>query len=195
MIDRKELQELVNKLDNGIDKFIVAGLFYGLNGGSTNKEQLLNITTDSVDFEKSTITLPDGRVVVMDNFLKKITKEAIEQKIYIKMGSQGKTNEDYYLNPSNKFIIKTKPTSKNNNGIDSLTFAGLRTRLSSISKFLLGNNELNANNLKQSGAFAVLSESEEPLTIAKADALLKSKGLSIGRNIMVSMLKMIDESR
>lgn len=192
MIDKKELQELVERLDNGIDKFIVAGLFYGLNGGSTNKEQLLNITTDSVNFKNSTITLPDGRVVVMDAFLEKITKEAIDQKIYIKMGNQGRTNEDYYLNTSNKFIIKAKPTTTNNNGLDPLTFAGLRVRLSSISKFLLGSNELNANNLKQSGAFAVLLDAQEELTIAKADALLKSKGLSIGRNILVSMLKNIN---
>lgn len=191
MLEKKELQELVEKLDNGIDKFMVAGLFYGLNGGSTNKEQLLNITTDSVNFKDSTITLPDGRVVVMDSFLKKITKEAIDQKIYIKMGGQGKTNEDYCLNSSSDYIIKTKPTSVNNNGLEPLTFGGMRTRLSSISKFLLGNNELNSNTLKQSGAFAVLLESEEPLTIAKADALLKSKGLSIGRNIMVAMLKEI----
>lgn len=46
------------------------------------KEQLLNIKVDDVDFEKSTITLSEDRVVVMDDFLKKITKEAIEQKIY-----------------------------------------------------------------------------------------------------------------
>lgn len=37
MIDRKELEKLINRLDNGIDKFIVVGLFYGLNGGSTKK--------------------------------------------------------------------------------------------------------------------------------------------------------------
>lgn len=31
MIDKKELKVMLNRLENGIDKFILAGLFYGLN--------------------------------------------------------------------------------------------------------------------------------------------------------------------
>lgn len=78
MMDKKELKKLIDRLDNGVDKFIIAGLFYGLND-SDNREQLLNLTTDMVDLDNSTITLPSGRVVVMDKILKGAVMEAMNQ--------------------------------------------------------------------------------------------------------------------
>lgn len=125
IITKKELEEIMNKLENGIDKFILAGFYYGLNGSSNYKEQLLNLKVDCVDFEKEVINLPDGRVIKMDKLLKQITKEAIEQKIYIKMGNQGRTNEDYLLNTSSPYIIKPKPTKLNYNGFMPLKKAGI----------------------------------------------------------------------
>ncbi len=136
IITKKELEEIMNKLENGIDKFILAGFYYGLNGSSNYKEQLLNLKVDCVDFEKEVINLPDGRVVKMDKLLKQVTKEAIEQKIYIKMGSQGRTNEDYLLNTSSPYIIKPKPTKLNNNGILSLGVGGIKQRIFTISNYI-----------------------------------------------------------
>lgn len=193
MIDKRELKNLVERLDNGVDKFIVAGLFYGLNGSSSKKEQLLNITVDDIDFDNSTITLLDGRVVVMDDFLKKIAKEACTQKCYVKLGNQGRSNADYFFNADSKYVVKVKPTQKNNNGLEPLGAEGFKTRLKSISAFLLGNNELTANTLKQSGAYSALLESEEALTVDRAEVYLASKGLRVGRNILASMLREINE--
>ena len=136
IITKKELEEIMNKLENGIDKFILAGFYYGLNGSSNYKEQLLNLKVDCVDFEKEVINLPDGRVVKMDKLLKQVTKEAIEQKIYIKMGSQGRTNEDYLLNTSSPYIIKPKPTKLNNNGILSLGVGVIKQRIFTISNYI-----------------------------------------------------------
>ena len=135
IITKKELEEIINKLENGIDKFIIAGFYYGLNGSSNYKEQLLNLKADCVDFEKETINLPDGRIVKMDKLLKRVTKEAIEQKIYIKMGSQGRTNEDYFLNSNNPYIIKPKPNKINHNGTSPLGTRGVKHRISAISSY------------------------------------------------------------
>lgn len=193
MIDKRELKNLVERLENGVDKFIVVGLFYGLNGSSSKKEQLLNITVDDINFDNSTITLSDGRVVVMDSFLEKIAKEACAQKCYVKLGKQGNTNADYFFNEDSKYVIKVKPTKKNNNGLEPLGVEGYKCRLKAISKYLLGNNELTANTLKQSGAYSALLESEEVLTVDKAEAYLASKGLRIGRGMLASMLREINE--
>lgn len=136
IITKKELEEIMNKLENGIDKFIIAGFYYGLNGSSNYKEQLLNLKADCVDFEKETINLPDGRIVKMDKLLKQVTKEAIEQNTYILMGNTEKTNEDYELNIKNPYIIKPKPTKLNNNGLMPLKESGIKFRIMAISNYL-----------------------------------------------------------
>lgn len=136
IITKKELEEIMNKLENGIDKFILAGFYYGLNGASGYKEQLLNLKADCVDFEKETINLPDGRIVKMDKLLKQVTKEAIEQNTYILMGNTEKTNEDYELNIKNPYIIKPKPTKLNNNGLMPLKESGIKFRIMAISNYL-----------------------------------------------------------
>lgn len=129
IITKKELEEIINKLENGIDKFIIAGFYYGLNGASGYTEQLLNLKSDCVDFEKETISLPDGRIIKMDELLKRVTKEAI------KMGSQGRTNEDYFLNSNNPYIIKPKPNKINHNGTSPLGTRGVKHRISAISSY------------------------------------------------------------
>lgn len=135
IITKKELEEIMNKLENGIDKFILAGFYYGLNGASGYKEQLSNLKVDCVDFEKEVINLPDGRVIKMDKLLKQVTKEAIEQKIYTLMGNNMRTNEDYFLNSSSPYIIKVKPTKLTNNGLTSLGAAGVDRRIRMISEY------------------------------------------------------------
>lgn len=192
MLNKKELKMMLDRLDNGVDKFILAGLFYGLND-SDNREQLLNITKDMVDMEKSTITLQSGRVVVMDEILKSVTEEALNQKIYIKMGSQGRTNEDYEFNLNSQYVIKVKPTTRNNNGIEPLTNAGFKSRIRSISEFLTGNvSTLTPTEIKKAGAYSLIESQENKMTIMEAEALLKRNGLSIRRNNLIPMLKEIN---
>ena len=189
MITKIELRNLLNKLDNAVDKFIVAGLFYGLNE-SDNREQLLSIKSASVDLENSTLTLPNGRVVVMDQLLKKITVEAMAQKVYRKMGTIAKTtNEDYEFNPASEYIIKVRPTARNNNGTEPLTNAGFKTRIRAISEFLVGDTSLTPNILKTSGAFSLLQEKNKSWTVREAEAFLKENGLSLRRNNLMELLK------
>lgn len=195
MLNKKELKEMLNKLDNGVDKFILAGLFYGLND-SDNREQLLNITKNMVDIEKSTITLQSGRVVIMDEILKSVTTEALNQKIYVKMGSQGRTNEDYEFNLNSQYVIKVKPTSKNNNGTEPLTNAGFKSRIRSISEFLTGSaSTLTPTELKKAGAYSLLESQQNKMTIMEAESILKKNGLSIRRNNLIPMLKEINVNK
>lgn len=192
IITKAELMTLTSRLENGIDKFILAGFFYGINGEAGYKEQLLNLQVDCVNFINSTITLPDGRVVVMDDFLKKITAEAINQSIYVKMGSQGRTNEDYALNTDSKYIIKIKPTSRNHNGLDALGEGGIKKRMAMISDFL--GVKLTPSILKKSGAYNKLLIKSD-WNIVEAESYLKTQGLSIRRNNLIPMLKDIKNQK
>lgn len=191
LITKKELEELVNKLDNGIDKFILLGFYYGLNGSAGYKEQLLNLEIDAVDFENKKINLPDGREVVMDELLEKICKEAVNQKIYIKLGSKGGTNEDYTLNPNSKYIIKVKPTKLTNNGLTPLKISGIKKRMSMISDYLGFN--ITANMLKVSGVYELLKNQHKKMTIAEAETLLKKNGMSIRKNNLIPILRELNE--
>lgn len=193
IITKKQLEELINKLENGIDKFILAGFFYGLNGGVGYKEQLLKLEVSAVDFKEKKINLPDGREVIMDELLEKASREAINQKIYIKLGSQGRTNEDYYLNQNSKYIIKIKPTKLNNNGLDHLQLGGVKRRMSSLSSYL-GIN-ITPSMLKVSGVYDLLKKQTKKMTIMEAESLLKANGLSIRRNNLIPILKEVNEGR
>lgn len=188
MITKLELKKMIDKLDNGIDKFIVAGIFYGLNS-SDYREQLLNIKTSSVNFEESTLTLPNGRVVIMDDLLKEVVREAVEQKIYVKMGSLGGTNEDYELNPNSEYIIKSKPTSSNEMGIKPLSNAGFKSRMRAISIFLVGDTSLTPSLLKKSGTYEKLKTLDKNLTIRSIEKILKESGYGTKRNTIVEMVQ------
>lgn len=190
MIDRKELKVMLDRLENGIDKFILVGFFYGLNGDAAYKEQLLKLEVDSIDFENSKINLPDGREVIMDGLLESVVKEAIEQKIYVKMGSQGMTNEDYPLNSNSKYIIKVKPTKANNNGLSPLTAGGIKKRMTMLSDYL--GIKITPSLLKVSGVYDLLKSQQKKMTIMEVETLLKKHGLSIRRNNLIPILKEIN---
>ncbi|MDG6884238.1 hypothetical protein Cp4435_01404 [Clostridium perfringens] len=189
-ITKKGLEEKLDKLDNGIDKFIVAGIYYGLNR-SNYREQLLNIKTSSVNLEESTLTLSNGEKVVMDDLLREVTREAVEQKIYVKMGSLGGTNEDYELNPNSEYIIKSKPTSSNEMGIKPLSNAGFKSRMRTISMFLVGDTSLTPSLLKKSGTYEKLKTLDKNLTIRSIEKILKESGYGTKRNTIVEMVQEI----
>ncbi|MDV5114292.1 hypothetical protein R2Q93_03960 [Clostridium perfringens] len=189
-ITKKGLEEKLDKLDNGIDKFIVAGIYYGLNR-SNYREQLLNIKTSSVNLEEFTLTLPNGEKVVMDDLLKEVVREAVEQKIYVKLGSQGGSNEDYELNPNSEYIIKSKPTNSNGYGIKPLTDAGFKSRIRAISIFLVGDTSITPTLLKKSGAYEKLKTLDRNLTIRSIGKILRESGYNLRQNNLVEMVQEI----
>lgn len=193
LISKKQLEKLTQALDNPVDRFIIAGFFYGLNGELSHKENMLNLTVDSVDLENNTISTPEGKIIVMDSFLKNLVVDAINQSVYIKMGTQGRSNEDYSMNENSKYIIKSRPTKSNDFGLQPLTASGLKNRVRMISDFLFGDMRLTPSVLKQSGAFHRLLQENKKLTIHQSEAILKEAGLSIRRNNIVLMLKYINQ--
>ena len=189
LITKKELEELVNKLDNGIDKFILLGFYYGLNGSASYKEQLLNLEVDSVDFENKKINLPDSREVLMDALLEKVCKEAINQKIYVKLGNKGGTNEDYLLNPDSKYVIKVKPIASNLWGIQPLKYTGFRTKYANIRKKC--DLEVNPSELETSGLINELLAERKDWTVADIQFALKIRNTPFNAFRLYSIMKEI----
>lgn len=190
MITKQELKKMIDKLDNGIDKFIIAGVYYGIN--RTNyREQLLNLKTSSINFEESTLTLPNGEKVVMDDLLKEVAREAVEQKIYVKLGSQGGSNEDYELNQNSEYIIKSKPTNSNGYGIKPLTDAGFKSRIRAISIFLVGDTSITPTLLKKSGAYEKLKTLDKNLPVRSLEKTLRESGYNLRLNNLIEMVQEI----
>ncbi|MEW8994073.1 hypothetical protein [Clostridium sp.] len=190
-ITKAELIEKVNKLDNPMDRFIVVGIFYGLAGESTEGAQILEVKKSDVNLEENTIKLEDGSVVVMDSLLRKVTVDAMNQEVYVKMGTVGAhTNEDYNLNPNCPYIIKGKPSKLNDMGMKRLGGQSLKTRLTAISKYL--GVSCSRRLLKQSGIFHMLKEEKANWTIREAEDFLKKNGLSLRRNNLMEVLKEIN---
>ena len=125
-----DIESIAGHLINPQDKFIVYALFNGIQG--TRFEDLINIKVEDVDFSKHIVHLKN-RDIKMDEVFEQITKKTIFQEVYYKTGNLRKTSESYELNMSNKYVLKPKPTSKNNKGFDKFSMSGIKTRLNKIS--------------------------------------------------------------
>ncbi|MDU7111584.1 MAG: hypothetical protein E6303_12410, partial [Clostridium perfringens] len=123
--------------------------------------------------------------------LKEVVREAVEQKIYVKMGSLGGTNEDYELNPNSEYIIKSKPATSNEMGIKPLSNAGFKSRMRTISTFLVGDTSLTPSLLKKSGTYEKLKTLDKNLTIRSIEKILKESGYGTKRNTIVEMVQEI----
>ncbi|WP_156561887.1 tyrosine-type recombinase/integrase [Clostridium paraputrificum] len=184
-ISKKELMEIINRLENAQDKFIVLGIYSGLMRVSNT--DILNLKVSDVDFINKTINV-NGMSIAFDEELEKIIKESITQQRYYKLGEQGRSNEYYLLNTSSPYIIKLRPLPSNKNGSESMSVDTLKQRLIRLSSFL-GVNGMNTRLLKQSGAFNLLKEENKEWTLDAATKFLNEKGFNLRRNNILDMIK------
>lgn len=184
-ISKKELMEIINRLENAQDKFIVLGIYSGLM--RVSNADFLNLKVGDVDFINKTVNV-NGMSIAFDEELEKIIKESITQQHYYKLGEQGRSNESYLLNIDSPYIIKSRPLPSNNNGSESMSVDTLKQRLIRLSSFL-GVNGMNTRLLKQSGAFNLLKEENKEWTLNAATQFLNEKGFNLRRNNILDMIK------
>ena len=156
----EDMEFIAGLLINPQDKFIVYALFNGIKG--TEFEDLINIKVDDIDFDKHVIHLKD-KDVIMDKVFEEITKKTIFQGEYYKIGNLDRTSKGYELNMSNKYILKPKPTSKNNKGLGKFSVSGMKTRLRKISSELEGSEyyPLTSGRLLKSGVLVDMKKIED----------------------------------
>lgn len=132
-----EIMSFCNLLINPQDKFLVYGLFCGINGKAN--QDLLGLKVDQIDMDKRIIKLED-RMISIDDFMYDICLDVLDPVyggIYYKYtvdGREDRSNNSYELNFESPFVIKTKPYSKNNYGTMQMKVAGLTKRLHKLTE-------------------------------------------------------------
>lgn len=131
---KEEIVAICDQFINSQDKFLVYGIWYGLK--DKRVDDITTIKVEDVDFVNKTIKVGD-KVIKMDDTLELYCSSAIQEVVYYKLGDVGdSTSESYDLNVDNPYIVKAKPQRNNNNGLNKMTFNGLRTRIGNLNNSL-----------------------------------------------------------
>lgn len=145
-VKENEFLEIVNKkVKNAQDRFLMALVYYS----KTDKMQdLVGIKTSDIDFDSNIIHTKGGKVK-MNNVLRKMAKEALEQETYERITLAGMPTDTYKLNMSSEYVIKTKPLKSTNDGLNPLSYSSLRYRFLAL-KDSMGLKKLSINSLVSS---------------------------------------------
>lgn len=186
-ITSEELNKVLLLLDNPQDRFIVIAVYRGI-AGKNNMSELLNIKTKDVNFNNHTITLED-RVVTMDKQLEKATKEAINQSVlYVETrNGNGSCKEELYLNMDSPYLIKTRPSTTNKNGLDPMKYGGFRSRFAAIRQ--KAGLEVNASQLETSGVVNQLLSEKKDWTVLDVEFALRMKNIKANAYRIYSIIK------
>lgn len=127
---KEEVIAFAEDLINAQDKFILLALFNGIMGD--DMVELRELKVADIDFEKNIINV-SGRVIEMDSYFANVAKEAIAQQVYqSRFSNCTSTKDDYLINTNSEFVIRVKPTKRNNMGASGISYEGLRTRVKTI---------------------------------------------------------------
>lgn len=180
---KKELINICESLVNAQDKIILYGLFAGLRG--TAYKELLQLKVSDINFEEGYIQLEDRKLEI-DDYFKGILEDAIDPiygSVYHKYydpNAGAKSNCSYELNMDSEFVIKAKPYSKNNNGLNAMTNSGFQTRVEKLS--IITKRSLVPIDLVRSGIMSRMNNLEVQWKKNKLDKYW-------GKDTLVSYLK------
>lgn len=186
-LKKEELVNLCYELMNYQDKFILYAIFCGILG--KNAEDLRCIKKNDLDFENNTIKLKD-RIIRMDETLKRYAKGTFKQRNYAQFldeDSKNSTNLYYDFNMESEYLIKTKPSTTNDNGTNAMPYSTLVRRFSILNKainkmYVTDEVKLSINSVYYSGFMHQMKLAEEDglkLTIENLRKLKDKLGYKI----------------
>ena len=176
----------VNILENPQDKFLIYSLFYGVYGKKA--QDILTMKKNQIDLLNGTITLKD-RVVVMDENMKKLAAAALDQNEYMVLDKGGSWSvTSFKFNMDSEYVFKTKPSTKNNKGLNHMSYDGLITRLKNIS-FFLGTKDVTATTLTRSGYIYRMNEEVGIKTISNISEWMKKNDIKGTPYIFLNVCK------
>lgn len=191
-----DLWVATNRISNDIDVAIIWLLRAGISGNKFT--ELANLKIEDIDLKNKVINL-DSRTVVIDDKMCDILKDAIEQKEYYVIRGDDKNDpkaESYELNMNCPYLIKQRPNSRNNYGMNEYKFSGITARVFRVMQEL-GLN-ISAINLLQSHATDKLIEHEKELgrelSIKETFNYLKSIGSKQNAHDIISMAKWVKKN-
>ncbi|WP_027703029.1 hypothetical protein [Metaclostridioides mangenotii] len=134
----KEILDICNSLINYQDRFIVYSVFCGFT--DLNLHNLRYLKVSDINFENN-IVIDNGKEVSVDDIFIDLANKTKKQRTYYKLMSPESlenltTSLSYDFNQESGYLIKTKPTSKNENGIRPISQIALRQRFSFLNETL-----------------------------------------------------------
>ncbi|WP_027702271.1 hypothetical protein [Metaclostridioides mangenotii] len=160
---KEEIQDICNLFMNPQDKFIIYGLYSGIYGKAYS--DLLELKIDDIDMKNRLINCPTGKIIEIDDFLYNILKDTIDHengstyRKYIDEQNEGSTTPYYKLNLNSPYIIKAKPYSVNNDGLDPMKINGIQRRLNKLGD--ISDTILSGKDLIKSGIMNKMYEEEK----------------------------------
>lgn len=170
---KSEVVSAIDNLVNPIDKFIVMSIFNGISGNRFT--DILNLKKSDIDFNESVINVA-GKKIKMDDAFKQIAKDAINQREYAFFTLDG-TIKYYDLNNNSEYVLRSRPMTRNRNGLDPMGFEGFKDRIKNV----LDICELNttASKLEKSGYIDRMHSIKSSWTNEEVTELVKKEGMNV----------------
>lgn len=130
---KEEIRKICDLLINPQDRFIIYGLFCGIYGKEYS--ELLMLQDKDIDLENRKIYLQSGKIIEIDDYLYDILLDTLDKTygsvyyMYIISLFDSGAYTEYDLNMDSPYIIKMKPSQKNNNGLAPMSPSGIQRRL------------------------------------------------------------------
>lgn len=183
LLTENNIKELLMKAVNAQDRVLIL-LFYKNICNDSN--EATNIKVDDIDFEKNTINV-NGRVMKFDSTLGKELKACIKSTRYHFI-KEGTNNRGYYdFNMNSPYLIKTKPTIRNNQGVNPLSYDGVRSKFK-ILETILG-EKLSVVDLITNGAINGLLAQKKSWSLKEIEKFLKENNIKLSTYRVYNLLK------
>ena len=163
---KQDIIDVCDMLINPQDKFIIYGLFSGIFG--KNCSDLTLLKKSDVDLENKKINLPSGIVVDIDDYLEDILIDSLDDRHGSIYYSYRETGLSYRLNMNSEYVLKSRPSVKNNKGLDHMTYNSIRVRLDLLRENL-NKYDLIARNIYRSGVLHKLNQQVNGAKIKQKD--------------------------
>lgn len=149
----EEIKDICDLFINPQDKVIVYCTFMGAYG--IGHKDLLNLKEKDIDFENKLLKLENNWIII-DDYLEDILRDTLDPvwggtyyKYIVDEGKKGTCSDSYELNMRCEYVLKPKPYSKNNQGLDKMKTSGIQRRLKKLSEY--SETTLNAIDIYRSG--------------------------------------------
>ena len=188
---KTEIISVCNTLMNFQDKLIIYLLWNGIMG--KEYKDILNMRVSDVAEDYSYIMV-NGRKFMCDDYMKFLVKGTIKQRTYVKFikNSEDMLSPDTFdFNSSSPYLIKVKPSKRNNDGLNPMTSSALQRKLTKLQDVYADAHEgeqliLSGLSLVKSGIMYDLFMQETMTgklwTIESIDEYLKIRGHKINKN-------------
>lgn len=191
-ISKREVMNICNRLRNAQDKVLIYAVYSGITGKKL--QDLRNLKYSDYCNEKRVIEI-DNKVVNVDLFFEELLEECKNEKSYYihngKVASGAKNKFD--INIKSRYVLRGKPTSINNNGLDPIGYPSLQSRLSTISEIV--GKSLTYNKLNRSKVVEEMCLLKKDWRHKEVEEYLKSNGLKFKASNILSLIKEVVEKK